>query len=176
MRRPWPLLCLILPLLAAPAEARPLPGAPKCPLFPRTSHWNQRVDRLPVHPRSAAIVAAVGRGARAHADFGSGLYEGRPIGIPYRVVGRSQRRVPVRFEYASESDGSRYPIPRDVPIEGGRGSDGDRHVILVDNGAAWYVSGAPSRGWDNDDLHSLGRVRGADFQVVDTARLRRPRR
>ncbi len=49
-------------------------------------------------------------------------------------------------------------------------------ALVADNGAAWYVSGAPSRGWDNDDLHSLGRVRGTDFQVVDTARLPRPRR
>jgi len=50
-----------------------LPGAPKCPIFPRTSQWNKRVDRLPLHPRSAAIVSAVGRAAGAHADFGSGL-------------------------------------------------------------------------------------------------------
>ncbi len=49
-------------------------------------------------------------------------------------------------------------------------------AIVADNGSPWYVSGAPSRGWDNDDLHSLGRVRGSDFEVVDTARLRRPRR
>ena len=57
-------------------------------VFPRSSHWNRPVDRLPVHPRSDAIVGAVGRAETAHADFGSGLYEGRPIGIPYRVVRR----------------------------------------------------------------------------------------
>jgi hypothetical protein len=48
--------------------------------------------------------------------------------------------------------------------------------LVADNGAAWYVSGAPSKGWSNDDLHSLHRVRGSDFEVVDTTRLRRPRR
>jgi hypothetical protein len=48
------------------------------------------------------------------------------------TVRKGQRRVPVSFEYASESDRGRYPIPRNVPIEGGRGSDGDRHVIVVD--------------------------------------------
>jgi hypothetical protein len=293
------------------ADARPLPGAPKCPLFPRTSHWNKRVDTLPLHPRSAAMVAAVGAQRRAHADFGSGLWEGGPIGIPYVVVGRRQPRVPVSFEYAHESDPGPYPIPRDAPVEGGRSSDGDRHVLVVDrsrcrlhelfgaypedggrrwragsgarwslrsnrlrprgwtsadaaglpilpglarydevrrgkidhalritvprtrraflyparhfassftnpdlpamgqrvrlrrsldlrgfprqarvvlralqrygalvadNGSAWYVSGAPSRGWDNDQLATLGRVRGSDFEVVDTSRLRRPRR
>lgn len=119
------------------------------------------------------------------------------------------------FRYAGESDHGRYPIPADVPIEGGRKADGDRHVIVVDlpamgqrlrlrpgfdvssfprqsrvvlralkrygaivadNGSAWYVSGAPSRGWNNDDLHSLQRVRGSYFQVVDSHKLKRPRR
>ncbi len=44
-------------------------------------------------------------------------------------------------------------------------------ALVADNGSAWYVSGAPSKGWDNDDLHSLGRVRGSDFEVVDTSGL-----
>ena len=295
----------------AAGEGRPLPGASKCPLFPRSSHWNQPIDRLPVHPRSDAIVSSIGRSRGAHADFGSGLFEGGPIGIPFKVVGGRQPRVPVRFEYASESDRGPYPLPSNIPIEGGRDSDGDRHVIVVDrsrcrlhelfaaypedggrrwragsgaiwslrsnrlrpsgwtsadaaglpilpglarfdevrrgridhalritvprtrrafvyparhfassssdpalpamgqrvrlrrnfdagrfppqsrvvlralkrygaivadNGSAWYVSGAPSSGWDNDDLHSLGRVQGADFEVVDSGRLPRPRR
>jgi hypothetical protein len=298
-------------VLAREGDGRPLPKAASCPIFPASSHWNQRVDRLPLHPRSAAMVRAIGRGDNAHADFGSGRYEGRPIGIPYVVVGRGQARVPVRFEYADESDRGRYPIPRRAPIEGGRRSDGDRHVIVVDrarcrlhelfaaypddggrrwragsgarwdlrsnrlrprgwtsadaaglpilpglarydevrrgridhalritvprtrrayvyparhfasdlrdpdlpamgqrvrlrrgfdvsrfprqarvvlralkrygalvadNGSAWYVSGAPSPGWNNDDLHSLHRVRGSDFEVVDTSDLLRPRR
>ncbi len=298
-------------VLARDGDGRPLPKAAQCPIFPASSHWNQRVDRLPLHPRSAAMVRAIGRGDNAHADFGSGRYEGRPIGIPYVVVGRDQPRVPVRFEYADESDRGRYPIPRRAPVEGGRSSDGDRHVIVIDrarcrlhelfaaypedggrrwragsgarwdlrsnrlrprgwtsadaaglpilpglarydevrrgridhalritvprtrrayvyparhfasdlrdpnlpamgqrvrlrrsfdvsrfprqaravlralkrygaliadNGSAWYVSGAPHPGWDNDDLHSLHRVRGSDFEVVDTASLPRPRR
>ena len=40
--------------------------------------------------------------------------------------------MPVSFEYADESDGRRYPIPPNAPIEGGRSSGGDRHVLLVD--------------------------------------------
>ena len=280
-----------------------------CPVFPADNHWNLRVDTLPVHPNSDAIVRSIGAGDSMHADFGSGRYEGAPIGIPYVTVPRSQRRVPVSFEYAGESDRGRYPIPRRVPIEGGRGSDGDRHVIVVqrsrcrlyelfdarplaggarwragsgaifnlrsnrlrrrgftsadaaglpilpglarypevrrgridhalrftasrtrrafiyparhfasdltdpdlpamgqrlrlkrgfdisrfprqsrivlralkrygmilaDNGSPWYVSGAPSRGWDNDDLRSLHGVPGSAFEVVDTSRLPRP--
>jgi len=49
-------------------------------------------------------------------------------------------------------------------------------ALVADNGSAWYVSGAPSRGWDNDQLATLGRVRGSDFEVVDTGSLKRPRR
>jgi hypothetical protein len=49
-------------------------------------------------------------------------------------------------------------------------------AILADNGSPFFVSGAPSRGWDNDQLHTLRRVRGSDFEVVDTRFLRRPRR
>ena len=45
-------------------------------------------------------------------------------------------------------------------------------MILADNGSSLYVSGAPDPRWDNDDLHTLGRVTGADFEVVDTSRLR----
>jgi hypothetical protein len=39
-------------------------------------------------------------------------------------------------------------------------------MILADNGSPWYVGGAPSPGWDDDDLHALGRITGADFEVV----------
>ena len=48
-------------------------------------------------------------------------------------------------------------------------------MILADNGSPWYVSGAPNRHWSNDDLHSLGRLTGADFEVVDTSSLPKPR-
>ena len=48
-------------------------------------------------------------------------------------------------------------------------------MILADNGSPWFVSGAPSRGWDNDDLHELHRVKGSSFEVVDTTALPKPR-
>jgi hypothetical protein len=106
-------------------------GIAGCPLFPATSQWNQRVDRLPVHARSAEMVRAIGLDANVHPDFGSGLYQGRPIGIPYNVVSRSQPRRRVRFAYASESDRGPYPIPRRPRIEGGS----DRHVLVVQRGS-----------------------------------------
>jgi hypothetical protein len=295
------LLLLAVLALAPAAQAARLPGAPRCPVFPRDNPWNQRVDRLPVAPDSARIVGSIGLEQGMHPDFGSGRYEGRPIGIPFDVVSRRTRRARVRFEYAGESDRVRYPIPRGVHIEGGAGADGDRHALLVDrdacrlyelfalerrsgrwtagsgatwslrsnrvrprgwtsadaaglpilpglarydevrrgridhalrftvsrtrsafvfparhfasslsdpalprmgerlrlrsdfdvarlprqarvvaralqrygmlvadNGSDWYLSGAPHRGWDNDALRTLGRIHGADFEVVRT--------
>jgi hypothetical protein len=99
-----------------------------CPLFPASFPTNQRVDGLPVASNSDAVVRSIGLDEGVHADFGSGRWEGRPIGIPYTVVGRRTKRSRVRFDYADESDRVRYPIPRGVKIEGG----GDRHALLVD--------------------------------------------
>ena len=45
-------------------------------------------------------------------------------------------------------------------------------MILADNGSSWYISGAPSPGWSNDQLHTLGRVTGSEFEVVDTSSLK----
>ena len=39
-------------------------------------------------------------------------------------------------------------------------------LILADNGSSWYISGAPDDRWDNDVLHQLTRVKGADLEVV----------
>ena len=301
------LLLFVLATAAAPANAAQVAG---CPVFPKSSHWNQPVDRLPVLSNSSAIVRSIGLDDPVHADFGSGLYQGGPIGIPFTAVARGQARVPVTFEYPDESDRGPYPVPPGAPIEGGRGGDGDRHVIVVDrsrcrlyelfgafpqaggarwtagsgaiwnlrsnrlrprgwtsadaaglpilpglvrydevkrgridhalrfttertrrafiyparhfasdsndpdlpamgqrlrlrrgydisrfprqarivlralkrygmimadNGSPWYISGAPHRGWDNDQLHTLDRVSGRAFEVVDTSRLPRPR-
>jgi hypothetical protein len=302
---------LLLAALLVPAtQGSRLPGARGCPVFPKNNPWNQRVDGLPVHPNSDAIVRSIGAGETMHADFGSGLYDGGPIGIPFVTVGKGRKRVPVSFDYASESNRGPYPIPPNTPIEGGREADGDRHVIVVDrsrcrlyelfaaypqnggaswsagsgavwnlrsnrlrprgwtsadaaglpilpglarydevkrgrinhalrftasqtrrafiyparhfasdltdpdlpamgqrvrlkrgydisrfprqtrivllalkrygmiladNGAPWFVSGAPHPGWNNDDLHSLHGVPGSAFEVVDTSSLPRPR-
>jgi hypothetical protein len=297
-----------LALAATPASgAGTIAG---CPVFPPDNPWNQRVDRLPVHRNSDAIVRSIGLDDTMHADFGSGLWEGGPIGIPFVTVAKSQPKVPVSFDYPDESNRGPYPIPLNAPIEGGRAADGDRHVIVVergrcrlyelfaaqpqaagarwtagsgaiwnlrsnrlrprgwtsadaaglpilpglarydevkrgridhalrftadrtrrafvyparhfasdltdpdlpamgqrlrlkrgydisrfprqarivlralkrygmilaDNGSSWYLSGAPNPGWSNDQLHTLRRVPGSAFQVVDTARLPHPR-
>ncbi|MFY9488508.1 MAG: hypothetical protein WAP35_07435 [Solirubrobacterales bacterium] len=300
---------VVAAVMGGGADGRPLATAPKCSIFPKDNPWNQRVDSLPVASDSDQLITSIGESASAHADFGSGKWDGGPIGIPFVVVGKKQKRVKVSFEYADESDGSRHPVPRKAPIEGGRKADGDRHVIVVDrdrcklyelyaaypgkggkrwragsgaiynlrsnklrpagwtsadaaglpilpglarydevaageidhalrftaprtrrayiyparhhassdndpalppmglrvrlkagvdisgyprqsrivltalkrygmiladNGSPWYVSGAPNSRWDNDDLHSFGRLSGSDFEVVDTSSLPTP--
>jgi hypothetical protein len=294
---------LVLALSGASASALPLPSAPGCPIFPADNPWNQRVDSLPVAADSAQLVASIGLAAPVHADFGSGRWQGAPIGIPFDVVTRKTPRASVSFDYADESDRVPYPIPRHVHVEGGsdrhallldrnscrlyelyalhrvgrhwhagsgatwnlrsdalrpagwtsadaaglpifpglarwdearRGvidhalrftaprtrrayvyparhfaSDSDdaslppmglrvrlkasvdvsqfpprarvvlvamkRYgMILADNGSSWYVSGAPDPHWSNDDLHTLSRLHGSDFEVVDTSSLPRP--
>ena len=46
-------------------------------------------------------------------------------------------------------------------------------MMLADNGAPWYAGGVPDARWDDDDLHRLGELTGADFEVVDTTTLTR---
>ncbi len=102
-----------------------------CPVFPADNAWNTPVDTLPVHPSSAAWVNTIGATANLHPDFGT-FYQGAPIGIPFVTVPGTQTPVAMSFDVAGESDPGPYPIPADAPIEGGAGSTGDRHVIVVD--------------------------------------------
>ncbi len=126
------LSCCGLAAVPSLVGAHPLPAARNCPVFPANNPWNQRVDRLPAARGSARLIASIGLSSAVHPDFGSGLYQGEPIGIPYTVVSNRTRRVRVTFDYASESDKGPYPIPPNVPLEGGRQASGDRHVIVVD--------------------------------------------
>jgi len=130
------LVCAAVLLLGGgSAQALRLPGASACPIFPANNPWNDRVDTLPVAASSAQMIASIGVDTGLHPDFGSGLYDGEPIGIPFDVVSRSTPRSHVSFDYSDESDHVAYPIPKTVHIEGGRASSGDRHAILVDKSA-----------------------------------------
>src|SRR2546429_935482 len=101
-------------------------------MTPADSFWHADVSALPVLPQSATWVSSIGATAGLKADFGSGLWNGGPIGIPFTTVPGTQNRVPVSFTYADESDPRPYPIPPDAPIEGGSGSTGDPHVLGAD--------------------------------------------
>jgi hypothetical protein len=100
-------------------------------LLPDDSPWHQDISKSPVDPRSERILARVGLDKTLHPDFG-GVYEGTPIGIPYVVVPGTQKKVPISFKDAEESEPGPYPIPPNAPIEGGPNSKDDRHVIVLD--------------------------------------------
>ena len=105
--------------------------------FPANNAWNRDVSADPVDPNSPAIIASIGLDAGLHPDFGAGLYNDAPIGIPYVVVAAGQPKVQVAFTaYGDESDPGPYPVPPDAPIEGqqadGSAFGGDRHVLVID--------------------------------------------
>lgn len=101
-------------------------------IFPSNNIWNTAVDNLPIDKNSSKYINSIGSGKGLHPDFGSGVWDGQPIGIPYNVVGKNQKKVKVTFEYSDESDKGLYPIPSNPLIEGGINSGGDRHILILD--------------------------------------------
>lgn len=101
--------------------------------LPADNPWNLDISACPVDPDSANLIAKIGANTGLHPDFGSGLYKGVPIGIPYVVVSGTQTKVPVQWTaYGAESDPGPYPVPANAPIEGGATAVGDRHVLVID--------------------------------------------
>jgi uncharacterized protein (TIGR03437 family) len=123
---------LTLAVMAVTIAAQAQPRVAGCAVFPANNVWNVPVDKLPVDANSDRYVATIGATRPAHPDFGSGLWDGGPIGIPFVEVPGAQPKVSVTFDYDSESDHGGYPVPPNAPIEGGAASSGDRHVLVVD--------------------------------------------
>ncbi len=136
--------------LAGPAEPAALkasaggpPVVSGCQIFPAATTpatgenwWNADVSKLPLDPNSGKYIAALP--GNLHPDFG----EDPAYGIPFVVVPATQKKVPVSFGYASQSNKGPYPIPTNAPIEGGSNASGDRHVLVLQQGAQ---PGAPCK-------------------------------
>ncbi len=141
------------------------PTVGTCAVFPADSIWNTRIDQLPVHPSSSTWVTTIGASSPLHPDFGSGLYNGGPIGIPYVTVPGNQTKYPATFTYQDESDTGPYAIPLNAPIEGGSASTGDRHVISADTGNCIlyeiYYAFPQTASWQGDS--------GAIFNLLSNA-------
>jgi hypothetical protein len=119
------------PTLTRTATPTTPPGGP-CPAFPANNIWNRNIAALPTHALSDAYVNSIGRSTGLHADFGSGTWNGGPIGIPFVVVPGAQPLVDITYTaYGDESDPGPFPIPTNAPIESGPQSDGDRHVLVI---------------------------------------------
>ncbi len=127
------LVALALVLGGSSAQALRMPSAPRCPRLPEVE---------PVEPagRPAPGRDELGRDHpvdRRRRERARRLRV-RPLGgRADRDPDHRRRQAPgqekrVSFEYADESDRGPYPIPRNVRIEGGRSSTGDRHAIIVD--------------------------------------------
>jgi IPT/TIG domain len=105
--------------------------------FPANNLWNENISGAVVDPNSSAIINFIGGTIGMHADFGSGLFSGSSIGIPYAVVGAGQAPVNVTFNaYGDESDPGPMPIPANAQIEG-TPNPGDQHVLVLDNSNCW---------------------------------------
>ncbi|WP_462248841.1 hypothetical protein [Ferruginibacter sp.] len=99
-------------------------------IFPADNPWNKDISASPIDPYNTQIISGISTPV-IKADFGSGLWQGAPIGIPYIVVCGNQPKIPINFtDYGDESDAGPYPMPLSAPIEGN--GSGDAHVIAVD--------------------------------------------
>ncbi|HEY4902590.1 MAG TPA: hypothetical protein VIH89_03875 [Candidatus Sulfotelmatobacter sp.] len=122
--------------------------------FPADNAWNQDISTASVDPNSANIINLIGATTTLHPDFGSGLYAGQTIGIPYVAVSGSPF-VNIKYtESGSESDPGPMPVPKTAPIEGyPNPGNGDRHVLVLDRDNCWlyelYSSYLQANGsWD----------------------------
>jgi hypothetical protein len=102
--------------------------------FATDSPWNTDISQSQVDPNSTAIINYIGSSIGLHADFGSGLYNGSNIGIPYVIVDGTQPGVNITAQYSDESDPGPMPVPANAPIEGyPNPGGGDRHVLVLDS-------------------------------------------
>jgi hypothetical protein len=167
-----------------PCQVFPDPPAslsPRAPSLPTEAAWNQDISKAPRDPRSNSYIAYINAhgGDDLHPDFGSP----RAYGFPYSVVGAGQPQLPIHYTaYGDESDPGPFPVPARAPVEGGNGSDGDRHVIVVDRSACRlyelyraFPVAKPQPRWNADsgaewDLRS-GARRPAGWTSADAAGL-----
>jgi hypothetical protein len=116
--------------------AGPVPTIGGCAIFPADNPWNTRIDdttKFPIHGMWPAYQANMSLTTHLHPDWGT--WSTDHYGIPWQTVPASQPTAPMTFEYADESDPGPYPFPADVRVEGGAGSGGDMHVLVIETGS-----------------------------------------
>jgi len=124
------------PLDAPVGTASSAPVIGGCAIFPPDDPWNTRVDdttQFPVHAMSDTYIASMSPSTHLHADWGD--WSTDHYGIPWQIVPAAQAMVPMTFQDADESDPGPYPFPASALVEGGAGSGGDMHVLVLDSGS-----------------------------------------
>jgi hypothetical protein len=153
-----------LSLTAGVAGVRPaVPVVGGCSIFPANNWWNTDISKYPLDPRSDKYIASIP--GNLHPDFGHEPY----YGIPFNIVPQNQPQVPVSFLYKSQSNPGPYPIPPNAQIEGGRHSNGDRHVLVLQQGVCQLYE--MWRAFPNNGGTSWHAGSGAIFPL-DTNKLR----
>ncbi len=109
-------------------------------------------------------------------DFGSGEWDGGPIGIPFNIVaGSTVPKYGIEFYYPDESDLGPYPIPENPNREWGS----DHHILVVDTDTCTlyeiYDANFDNGQWSGGsgaiwDLNSNA-LRPADWTSADAAGL-----
>lgn len=158
--------------------------AEKIDIFPASHPLNEDITNKAVDPNSSKILNNIGLDVGLFTDFGSGTYQGKPIGIPYTAVSNEETEVPITYRaneyddnYGDESDQGPFPIPLDAPVEGN--GEGDSHVISVDvdNGMLYelYNASQSGNGWEASSgaVFDLNKVefRPATWTSADAAGL-----
>jgi hypothetical protein len=113
---------------AARVKAAGVPVVGGCQIFPANNWWNTDISNYPLDKLSGEYIAALP--GNLHPDFG----HNPDYGIPFNIVPSTQKKVPVTFGYASQSNKGPYPIPPNAEIEGGKHAGGDRHVLVLQQG------------------------------------------
>ena len=107
-----------------------------CELFPPDHYLNAtNVDRLPVHPRSAAWTTYLARNGETFDAPSSSIWEGARGGMPINVVDsrvQKMRTVILNDSWTAHNYKGGYPIPDDPRIEGHPSAQWDKHLLIVD--------------------------------------------
>ncbi|MCP3994724.1 MAG: hypothetical protein GY722_06635 [bacterium] len=83
------------------------------------------------------------------------------------LTGQQYPPMGQRFRLKAEFDISGYSPEIQVILTAMK----EYGLVLADNGAAWFISGAPDERWDNDMLHEWDDIPGSAFEAVDVSSL-----
>jgi hypothetical protein len=81
------------------------------------------------------------------------------------LTGAQYPPMGVRFRLRASFDISSYSATNQIILTALK----KYGMMIADNGAPWYISGAPDSRWSDDDLHNLTQLTGADFEAVDVS-------